>query len=139
MASISVPQRPSEAIRAALFDRLLSFNDATAGDADDAPLAVVLEDAPGRGLIGGLWGETYYGWLFVELLFVPEALRGQGLGARLLAEAERIARGRGCHHAWLDSYAFQAPDFYRKQGYEVFGTLPDYPRGVERVFLSKVL
>jgi len=70
---------------------------------------------------------------------VPEARRGEGLGAKLLAAAEDVARERGCGHAWLDSYGFQAPQFYLKQGYEIFGTLPDYPRGVERVFLCKRL
>lgn len=139
MPSISVAQQPSEAIRALLYDRLLAFNQAATGDVAFAPLAVTLEDAPGGRIIGGLWGETYYDWMFVELLFVPEAWRGEGLGARLLAAAEEEARGRGCRHAWLDSYSFQAPGFYRKQGYEVFGTLPDYPRGIERLFLCKRL
>jgi GNAT superfamily N-acetyltransferase len=139
MATISVARQPSEAIRAVLYDRLLAFNEAASGEAAYAPLAVVIEDDDGRGIAGGLWGETYYDWMFVELLFVPEALRGEGLGARLLAEAEAIARERGCRHAWLDSYSFQAPGFYLKQGYEVFGTLPDYPRGVERFFLRKRL
>ena len=139
MVSISVARQPSESIRAELYDRLLAFNEAATGDAAYAPLAVVLEDTPGGGIIGGLWGETYYDWMFVELLFVPEARRGEGLGAKLLAAAEDVARERGCRHAWLDSYGFQAPQFYLKQGYEIFGTLPDYPRGVERVFLCKRL
>jgi len=139
MPSISIARQPSEAVRAELYDRLLAFNETTIGDASFAPLAVVLEDAPGGRLIGGLWGETYYDWMFVELLFVPEPWRGEGLGARLLAAAEDVARERGCRHAWLDSYSFQAPAFYLKQGYEVFGTLPDYPRGMERLFLCKRL
>lgn len=137
MASISVAREPDEAVRATLYDRLLAFNAEKTGDVSFAPLAVTIED-DGR-LVGGLWGETYYGWLFVELVFVPERLRGEGLGARLLAEAENVARERGCRGVWLDSYAFQAPDFYRKQGYEVFGALPDYPKGEERVFLRKML
>ncbi len=139
MASISIAREPSQAIRAALYDRLLAFNEAAIGDATFAPLAVVLEDTPQGGVIGGLWGETYYDWMFIELLFVPEARRGEGLGAKLLAAAEDVARERGCRHAWLDSYSFQAPAFYLKQGYEIFGTLPDYPRGVERIFLCKRL
>jgi GNAT superfamily N-acetyltransferase len=39
------------------------------------------------------------GWLFVELLFVPESLRGKGIGAELLARAENEAIARGCHSA----------------------------------------
>ncbi|MBO3269568.1 MULTISPECIES: GNAT family N-acetyltransferase [Hymenobacter] len=101
-------------------------------------LAVLLLDEQDA-TIGGLWGRTYYDWLFVELLFVPEALRGQDLGARLLQEAEQAAKQRGCQHAHLDTFGFQAKDFYLKQGYTVFGQLENYPTGFTRYFLRKAL
>ncbi|UOR07072.1 GNAT family N-acetyltransferase [Hymenobacter aerilatus] len=101
-------------------------------------LAVLLLDEQNT-TIGGLWGRTYYDWLFVELLFVPEALRGQNLGTRLLQEAEQAARQRGCQHVHLDTFGFQAKDFYVKQGYTVFGQLENYPTGFTRYFLRKAL
>ena len=75
----------------------------------------------------------------MELFFIPEDLRRDGLGASLLAQAEREARARGCHGAWLDTYSFQARGFYERQGYSVFGRIDDYPPGHCRYFLSKRL
>ena len=70
---------------------------------------------------------------------IPAQCRGQDLGSKVLAQAEDIARARGCIGLWLDTYWFQAPEFYKKQGYEIVGTLPDYPRGGPRYFLKKSL
>jgi GNAT superfamily N-acetyltransferase len=89
--------------------------------------------------VGGLWAKVFYDWLFVDLLFVPQAFRGQDLGRRLMAEAERAAVERGLVGVWLDTHSFQAPGFYETLGYEAFGSLPDYPRGETRTFYRKML
>ena len=128
----------AETDRGAIFQSLSAYNDAHVGPSHYAPLAIVLRDEAGTQL-GGLWGHLYYDWLFIELLFVPEAVRGQGFGSRLLADAEAAAREKGCVGIWLDSFSFQAPGFYLKHGFEVWGTLDDYPRGHRRVFLRKRL
>ena len=65
--------------------------------------------------------------------------RGQGVGSQLLAMAEQEAVARGCHSAYLDTFSFQALPFYQKQGYEVFGTLDNYPGEHKRYFLRKQL
>lgn len=62
-------------VRQAILDRLIAYNDSKTGINDYRPLAVLITDASGD-VIGGLWGRTVYGWLFTELLFVPEKLRG---------------------------------------------------------------
>jgi ribosomal protein S18 acetylase RimI-like enzyme len=72
-------------------------------------------------------------------LYVPDLLRGQGFGSRLLRQAEEEASRRGCTGAWLDTFSFQAPDFYRRRGYTVFGAIEDYPPGHRRYFLRKSL
>jgi len=72
-------------------------------------------------------------------LYLPADLRSRGLGAELLRRAEVEARARGCVGAHLDTYGFQARGFYEKQGYAVFGALPDCPPGHARFFLSKRL
>lgn len=102
------------------------------------PVRLALVDDEGR-IVGGLLGTTHWGWLHVTVLAVDEALRGQGWGTRLLREAERIAVGRGCHHAWLDTFSFQARPFYERLGYRAFGELADYPTGQSRIFLAKPL
>lgn len=86
----------------------------------------------------GLIGHAYAGWLFVALLWVHADLRRSGVGSALMAEAERRASSFGCHSAWLDTYSFQAPEFYRKLGYREFARL-DCPPGHQRIFLNKAL
>ena len=71
----------------------------------------------------------------MHLFFLPPDLRRQGLGAELLRRAEDEARARGCVGAHLDTFSFQARGFYEKQGYALFGTIPDCPPGHARFFL----
>ncbi len=135
--TIVVTDTPAEADRKAIVDVLMAFNEKAGGPARFQPLAILIKDPTTGATIGGLWGRTIYDWLFVELLVVPEQHRRSDLGSRILAQAEAIARDRGCIGAWLDTYAFQAPDFYRKQGYTAFGTIDDHPRGQQRHFFQK--
>ena len=97
----------------------------------------VLARQEGR-VAGGLQGEMYAGWLFLRYFWLEEAVRGAGLGRRIIAIAERRAQASGCHSAWVDTFSFQAPGFYEKQGYVEFARLPYPPKG-ERLFLRKRL
>ncbi|MFE9774943.1 GNAT family N-acetyltransferase [Streptomyces sp. NPDC005931] len=90
-------------------------------------------------LAGGLVGHTWTSWLHVTYLWVDARHRGAGLGSRLLAQAERVASRRGCRAARLETWDFQAPDFYRERGYEVVCAIPDYPPGVTEYTLTKRL
>jgi GNAT superfamily N-acetyltransferase len=101
-------------------------------------ITVVVRDDDGT-IWGGLLGGTYWGWLYISILWLHADLRGQGYGSRLVGMAEDIARERGCHHAHLDTMSFQALDFYLKLGYTEFGRLDDLPRGYSRIFLQKAL
>ena len=100
------------------------------------PLAIFLRDE--AQIVAGLAGETYCGWLFVKYLWVSEGLRGRGVGRELMARAEGLARERGCHSAWLETFSFQARGFYEKLGYQEFGRL-DYPPDHHRHFMRKRL
>ncbi|MHC1782269.1 MAG: GNAT family N-acetyltransferase [Anaerolineaceae bacterium] len=102
------------------------------------PLFLLLKDTAGE-LIGGLSGSTYWSWLSIEYLFVPEELRGKNIGAKLLAMAEEVAVKRGCKHCYLTTFEFQARDFYQKHGYTVAGHLEDYPPGVTYYWMQKEL
>ncbi|MEV7319296.1 GNAT family N-acetyltransferase [Streptomyces sp. NPDC093970] len=104
------------------------------------PLHVWAMDEDSGELAGGLVGHTWAAWLHVTYLWVDARRRGTGLGGRLLAEAERIAaRDRDCAAARLETWDFQAPDFYRKQGYDVVCVIPDYPPGITEYTLTKRL
>ena len=126
-----------ESVHKAVLDSLIAFNDAKAGESGYRPVAFAIEDERGQ-MIGGLSGATAYGWLFVELLFIPESLRGQGVGTDLIRRAEAEALARGCHSVWLDTFEFQARGFYERLGYTCFGELKNYPAG-SRFFVSKRL
>ncbi|NED05520.1 GNAT family N-acetyltransferase [Streptomyces sp. SID6648] len=105
----------------------------------EVPLEVWALDEHGT-LAGGLTGRTWAYWLHVDLLWVDTPHRGLGLGARLLAEAERTARTeRACTRSRLETWDFQAPGFYRGQGYEEIGRVADYPPGVTEFILVKDL
>nr|WP_223215835.1 GNAT family N-acetyltransferase [Rhizobium herbae] len=78
-----------------------------------------------------------YGWAFVKYLAIPDEYRGQGLGSRLIQEAETLARARGYIGVWLDTFEFQARPFYEKLGYQVFGELEGGPNAIPRYFLKK--
>ena len=137
--NIVVPQTPDPGIRAMLMDLMLAYNESRTGPSGFAPLAVVLKDEDSDEMIGGLWGRTVYEWLFIEFLFVPEHLRGRGLGARLLRAAEATARDRGCIGVCLDTFDFNAPGFYKKFGYEAVAALETPKRGFKRHTLTKDL
>jgi GNAT superfamily N-acetyltransferase len=130
-------ERDHESVHRAVLDSLIAFNDTNAGPSGYRPVAFAIEDERGS-VIGGLSGAIAYGWLFVELLFVPESLRGRGIGTQLIQRAEAEASARGCHSVWLDTFEFQARGFYERLGYACFGELKNYPAG-PRYFMSKRL
>jgi GNAT superfamily N-acetyltransferase len=127
-----------EAVRRAIAAPLVAFNESRAGPSGYRALVVELRDPEGA-VVGGLWGSTGYGWMYVQLLAVPESLHGQGWGSRLMALAEEEAIKRGCDAAWLDTFEFQARGFYERLGYTCFATLPEYPKGSSRYFMRKAL
>ncbi len=95
--------------------------------------------SPEKELLGGLIGEIYWNWFYINLLFLKEEVRGQGHGHSLLTTAEEEARKRGANHAFLDTFSFQAPEFYKQHGYQVFGELKDFPPGHQRYYMMKQL
>lgn len=107
------------------------------GVADRQPVAAVVT-ATGE-IVGGLWGRTELGLLFLDMFFLPEWARGRSLGSKLLEIVEAEAKRRGCEHAVVETSTFQAPGFYLRHGYEEFGRVPFTAPGAARVFLRKRL
>jgi ribosomal protein S18 acetylase RimI-like enzyme len=119
-------------------DHLDAYNIAVTGLGEYSPVNLFLRDR-GDEVLGGLLGGVWGGVLFVRILWISETLRGQGHGRRLLEAAERRAVERGCRHVFLDSFSFQAPGFYEKQGYQVYARAEDWPVGHAHYFLRKDL
>jgi GNAT superfamily N-acetyltransferase len=135
--TLDVEDAPTEADIDVLPEGLEAFNEAQwPGHQPWETLAIFLREA-GR-VVGGLQGETYAGWLFIRYFWLDARLRKLGLGAGIIAAAEQRARERGCHSAYVDTFSFQAPGFYQRQGYVEFGRLPYPPKG-ERIWLRKSL
>ena len=119
-------------------EALNQFNNKSVGEDGHTPLNIVEYDENDK-TIGGILGGTYWGWMYVDILWVDEKHRQKGIGSRLLCAAEEEAIRRGCHHVHLDTMSWQAPEFYKKHGYEVIGMLPDIPSGNQKYLLMKAL
>lgn len=125
--------------RKMVFDLLEGYNSSQAGLEPEVPLAVLLYENNEECVIGGLWGLTYYKWLFIELLIIPERFRYRGIGTAVMDIAHDEALRRGCNGAWIDTFSFQARGFYEKLGYSIFGVIHNYPPGHCRYFMQKLL
>lgn len=129
---------PTEKEIAFVNDSLKTFNDAAVGPDHHEPLNIVEYDENGL-IIAGISGGTYWGWCHIDILWVDEHYRGQGLGSRLLEAAEKEALSRGAHAIHLDTMSWQAPGFYENHGYRIISELADIPDGNRKYNLIKEL
>ena len=136
--SIVYVEKPEESAWGIIGQGLSKYNIEQAGDNEFQRLCFALQ-TPEKEIVGGVLGEVYWGWLYVDLLWIEEELRGRGYGHRLLTRVEDEARKFGAKHAYLDTFSFQVPDFYKQHGYQVFGELQDFPPGHQRYFMKKEL
>ena len=124
---------------AAIEEGLRRYNVEQSGIDDGRALIVAVRDPATNEVLGGITGRTSLGLLFVDLVFLPPALRGAGLGSRVLRLAEEEGRRRGCRAVFLYTISFQAPGFYERHGYRRFGAIDCDPPGTSRIFLTKTL
>jgi GNAT superfamily N-acetyltransferase len=137
--TITLTDAPGDDERAVIMDGLRAYNDAQTGASNGGPLAILVRDPETKKVAGGLLGRTYLGLLTVERFFLPEDLRRDRLGSRILAMAEQEARQRGCTRAVLSTLHFQAPGFYLKRGWEVAARIDCEPPGHTRFYMTKKL
>lgn len=123
-----------------VFDTLVSelrqFNMRHTNNELSKPLSVIATDDNGE-ILGGISGRTIYNQFLIEILWVSENARQQGLGSILMIKAENEAIERGCLAAQVDTLSFQAPAFYQKLGFEVVGKVDEVPSSPARFFLFK--
>jgi GNAT superfamily N-acetyltransferase len=118
--------------------RLYEFNVQATGITDGRLFALFLRETDGT-VIGGAYGWSWGGTCYLRDLFVPADMRNQGHGTRLVQAVEQEARARHCDQIVLETHDFQAPEFYRKFGFEVTGLVEGYPRGHQYLTLVKPL
>ena len=118
---------------------LADYNEMKTGYRDWRELAALLRDPDTGETLGGMIGRTSYGLLFIDLVFLPESVRGQEIGSRLLEMMEREGARRGCRLVFLYTITFQAPGFYERHGWTTFGRIACDPPGHARIFMTKTL
>lgn len=114
------------------------FNEEQAGPENAKRICFVVYDMDEK-IAGGVIALVYWNWLYIDLMWLRPDLRRKGFGSRLLGLAEDEAKKLGAEHVYLDTFSFQAPEFYKKQGYRVYGELQDFPKGFQRYFMTKEL
>lgn len=135
---IEIDSSPTPEDELVVWDGLREYNEAHVPSGGDTAFAVFLRSDDGV-IHGGVLARAGRGWLHISSLWVEANLRGQGYGKQLMAAAEAEGLRRGCHSAYLDTFSFQAPDFYKQCGYELFGVLEAFPEGYQRYFMRKSL
>jgi len=140
--------QPDERAEEELIERLKAFNDAghplialrRQNPDDPKPIQALARDPQGN-VIGGILAKVWltWKWLQIDIVWVDEPFRNQNLGTRLLDEIERQAVELGCTRAKVSSWSFQAPGFYQKRGYVVYGELQNFPEGTTDYQLWKSL
>ena|ERR1051326_2189477 len=136
---LTLTDNPDATAAAVIETGLNRFNVEQAGYWDWRALAVLAADPTTGETVGGLLGRTSLGVFFIDLVYLPESLRGTGVGYRIMQQAEAEAIARGCCAAVLYTISFQAPGFYEKLGYRRFGQIDCQPAGTSRIFMSKQL
>jgi GNAT superfamily N-acetyltransferase len=136
MPSISV-ERTIGKTKKAVLDGLIRYNNEKMGRQKHRRLAVSLRE--GNKIVGGIVGEVWTAVLFIQFFWLEQGLRGKNFGTRLIKAIEDEARRIGATRAYVDTMSFQAPGFYRRCGYEEFGSIEGYPGGVTRHWLTKAL
>ena len=127
------PQKDIQIVRAGI----IAFNSSVLGE-EDKDVYVFLKDEQDD-VKGGVLGMMTPESMFVHILWIEEALRGQDYGTKLLRAAEMEAINNGCRYSVLDTFEFQAEGFYLKNGYKRMGEIKDYISGYSRIFLKKEL
>jgi GNAT superfamily N-acetyltransferase len=136
---LTLTDAPDDQAQAEIRGGLTEYNTEQAGYRDSRPLGILVSDPETGEVIGGLLGRTSMGLLFVDLFFLPESLRKNRIGSRIIRKAEDEAKRRGCSRAVLFTVTFQAPGFYERQGYEVLGRIECDPPGHTRICMTKRL
>jgi GNAT superfamily N-acetyltransferase len=136
---LTLTDQPTDTDENVIQSGLADYNAQKTGYRDWRPLAALLRDPDTNATLGGMIGRTSYGLLFIDLVYLPETMRGQDIGGRLLTMMEQEGINRGCMSGFLYTVTYQAPGFYERHGWTEFGRIACDPPGTARVFMTKSL
>ncbi len=136
---IEVTHHPEKKDIEILYKGLSEFNKDFFPDLSERSIALFFRDSNGQ-VEGGLTGRLHYNSFHIQRLWLSPAIRGKGLGQKILSLAEKEAKKYKVQHIFLDTYNFQAPEFYLKQGFSEVGRYVDFPKnGTDKIFYKKTL
>ena len=139
MTVIISPATEEEVLSGEIGRRLREFNYTHVGEYPATEYIRLNARAGDGSVVGGIRAVVALYWLRVEVLWVDEAARGTGIGSRLLAEAERLAKDIGARNAALETFEWQAPRFYEKHGYREVARIDGYAKGFYLALMKKAL
>lgn len=137
MYKIVVDYSPTEPDNAVLSEGMAAFNEKIVGERDKA-FSIFLKNDSGK-VFGGIQAFIDSESIYIDLLWVEGNLQKQGYGSKLLKAAEGEATKNGCAFSLVDTWDFQAEEFYLKMGYEPVGEIKNYWHGHSKIFLKKKL
>lgn len=137
--NISITDTIDEKAYSRISDLLYEYNLSKTQDLEDEinkPLEIIIRNEQNE-IIGGLYGRSIWGTLEINKCVVIPQNRNEGIGQKLIIEAEKEAKKRNCRFISLNTFSFQAPEFYEKLGFEEIGTETDFPKGFEKYYYRK--
>jgi GNAT superfamily N-acetyltransferase len=137
MCKVIIDYAPAEADNAIVSEGIIAFNEKILGERDKA-FSIFLKNDLGK-VFGGIQAFLGTESIYIDVLWVEENLQKQGYGTKLLDAAEGEAIKNGCLFSLVDTWDFQAEEFYLKNGYERIGELKNYWLGHSKIFLRKNL
>ncbi|BCL73330.1 GCN5-related N-acetyltransferase [Vibrio nigripulchritudo ATCC 27043] len=136
---IEVTYHPDKQDLESIYQALREFNEPYFPDLDEKVLALFIRDHQHR-VVGGIAAHLFYDSLHIHRIWIDANYRRKGIGTKLLKTAEREARKMQVKKIFLDTYNFQAPEFYQKHEYQEVGRYQGYPKdGTDKIFYKKTL
>ncbi|MFD2178252.1 GNAT family N-acetyltransferase [Veronia pacifica] len=130
---------PSEAQISHIYQGLLAFNEPHFFEIHERSIGCFISNEKNE-MLGGLTGRLMSKCLHINYLWLPDMLRGKGIGRELILTVESEAKHLNIHNIYLDTYSFQAPGFYERLGFREVGRYTDFPKqGVDKIFYQKSL
>lgn len=121
-----------------LVDGLLAHHESHGHKRKTEIVSIVLKDRNEK-TVGAVIVSFLWNGMEIQSLWVDDSVRKQGLGRRLMQAAEEEAMKRGCTVAYTNTFSWQAPEFYEKLGYTIYGKLDGFPEGNSLTYFSKNL
>ena len=121
-----------------LVDGMLKHHASSGHERKTSKHNILLKNDKGK-VLGGIMLSFLWNGMRIETIWVDGSLRGQQWGKKLMKEAEIEGIKRGCTFAYTDTFSWQAPEFYKKLGYVVYGKINDFPKGNSLTYVYKQL